>query len=72
MDQKNGQYTGSRERWPRDRRGESHRSMYDDSGLCKMGCVKAVFWTGSAALSRATEVNERIDLRRTLQCERRD
>jgi hypothetical protein len=38
MDQENGQYTGSREDWPRDRRGESYRSMYDDSGLCK-GCV---------------------------------
>jgi hypothetical protein len=32
--------------------------MYDDGGLCK-GCVKTVFWTGSAAPSRATEVNER-------------
>jgi hypothetical protein len=42
--------------------------------LCMMmvDCVKAMFWTGSAAPSRATGVNERIDLRRTLQGERRD
>jgi hypothetical protein len=40
--------------------------------IMMVGCVKAVFWTGSAAPSRATEVNERIDLRRTLQGELRD
>jgi hypothetical protein len=40
--------------------------------LCMMmvGCVKAVFWTGSAAPSRATEVNKQTDLRRTLHSER--
>jgi hypothetical protein len=32
----------------------------------------AVFWSGSAVPSRATEVNERIELGRTLKSERRD
>jgi hypothetical protein len=45
--------------------------MYDDGGLCK-GCVWAVLWIGSAASSRATEGNKQIDLKHTLQGERRD
>ena len=54
--QENGQYAGSREGWLQDRRRES-------SALCIMmvGCVKAVFWTGSAAPFRATEVDKRIN-----------
>jgi hypothetical protein len=43
--------------------------------LCMMmvDCVKAVFWTGSAPLSRVTKVNERIvDLIRTLYGDRQD
>ena len=56
--QENGQFADYREGWPRDRRGES-------SALCIMMvvCVKAVRWPGSAAPSRATEVDKRIDLR---------
>jgi hypothetical protein len=55
-DQENGQYAGSREGWPRDRRRERYRSMYDDGGLCTVVSGKSIVTGPNTHGSLAPEI----------------